>query len=86
MSGGTLYTSAERPGGQILGGTLYTTTPAQSIPRNRRNETQKHKIHARNELSALQISVVARAFSVHACGFLNGFNPVPYILFFIVSD
>ena len=37
--GGTLYTSAEcsgghctlsakRPGGQILGGTLYTTTPA----------------------------------------------------------
>ena len=29
MSGGTLYTSAERPGGQILGGTLYmyTTTP-----------------------------------------------------------
>ena len=27
MSGGTLYTSAKRPGGQILGGTLYSTTP-----------------------------------------------------------
>ena len=28
MSGGTLYTSAKRPGGQILGGTLCTTTTA----------------------------------------------------------
>ena len=28
MSGGTLYTSAKRPGGQIFGGTLCTTTPA----------------------------------------------------------
>ena len=27
MSGGTLYTSAKRPGGQILGGTLCATTP-----------------------------------------------------------
>ena len=31
MSGGTLYTSAKRPGGQLLGGTLCTTTPAQII-------------------------------------------------------
>ena len=31
MSGGTLYTSAKRPGGQILGGTLCTTTPVQEI-------------------------------------------------------
>ena len=29
ISGGTLYTSAKRPGGQILGGTLCTTTPAR---------------------------------------------------------
>ena len=29
MSGGTLYTSAKRPGGQIIGGTLCTTTPQQ---------------------------------------------------------
>ena len=27
MSGGTLYTSAKRPRGQILAGTLCTTTP-----------------------------------------------------------
>ena len=27
LSGGTLYTSAKRPGGEILGGTLYTMTP-----------------------------------------------------------
>ena len=33
MSGGTLYTSAKCPGGQILGGTLCTTTPSsQSSP------------------------------------------------------
>ena len=27
-----MYTSAKRPGGQILGGTLCTTTPAGPLP------------------------------------------------------
>ena len=31
MSGGTLYTSAKRPGGQNLGGKLCTTTPASPV-------------------------------------------------------